>query len=87
VIRRAGDWISTRVGDEAMMMSAERGRYIGLTETGARIWDLLVAPRTVEYLCAELCREFDVEPALCRAEVDAFIVDMEKHGALLAETR
>lgn len=85
MISRTGDWISARVGDEIIMMSAERGQYIGLTETGARIWDLLEAPRTTESLCAALFQEFDVELAVCRAEVDAFVLEMEKRGALLVK--
>lgn len=83
MISRAGDWISARVGNEAMMMSAERGQYIGLTETAASIWDLLETPRTAEALCAELCKEFDVGAAVCRAEVDAFVLEMERRGALV----
>ena len=38
-IRKSGDWLCARVGDEVMMMSASQGSYIGLDTTGARIWD------------------------------------------------
>ncbi len=85
MISRVGDWISARVGDEAMMMSAERGKFIGLTATGTRIWELLGEPRTVDYLCTELCREYEISPTDCRNEVDGFVMEMEKHGALIAQ--
>lgn len=82
MISRSPGWISARVGDEIMLMSIERSKYIGLTETGARIWDMLEAPRTADYLCGELSREYEISPELCRTQIDAFLLDMEKQGAL-----
>jgi hypothetical protein len=64
------------------MMSPSRGKYIGLTETGSRVWDLLDEPRTAEEVCARMCREYEISPADCRAELDAFVLEMQKHGAL-----
>ena len=47
MVRRQGDWLSARVGDELVMMSAEKGNYIGLSEVGARIWDIIETPSEV----------------------------------------
>ena len=85
VISRVSDWVSARVEDEMIMMNVERGKYIGLTETGARIWDLLAEPRTAEDLCAALCEEYDIAAEQCRTEVDAFVAEMQKQGALTAD--
>ena len=41
MVRKQGDWLSAKVGDELVMMSAEKGNYIGLSEVGARIWELI----------------------------------------------
>jgi len=84
LISRCPGWISARVGDEIMMMNVERGKYIGLTETGARIWELLEEPRSVDYLCTELCREYEITSAICRTEIDAFVTVMSEQGALFA---
>jgi len=83
LIERKGDWLSARVGDEIMMMSPEHGKYIGVNEVGARIWELIEAPRDVATVCEELQREFEVSPEVCRAEVDSFLAEMEKHGAIV----
>jgi hypothetical protein len=83
LIERKGDWLSARVGDEIMMMSPEHGKYIGVNEVGARIWDLIEAPRDVAAVCEELQREFEVSPEVCKAEVDSFLAEMEKHGAIV----
>lgn len=86
MISRVANWVGARVGEEIIMMDVERGKYIGLTETGARIWDLLAEPRSMEYLCAALCREYEISPTACRTEVEAFLIEMEKHGALATAT-
>ena len=81
-IGKRGDWISAKVGDEIVMMSAEEGKYIGLNAVGARIWELLDQPQTHEALEAQLLREFDVEPAICRGEIDSFLAKLVEHRAI-----
>ena len=83
MIERKGDWLSARVGDEIMMMSPEHGKYIGVNEVGARIWELIEAPKDIATVCEELQREFEVSPEVCKAEVDSFLAEMEKHGAIV----
>jgi len=81
-VRRQGDWLSARVGDELVLMSAEKGNYIGLSAVGARIWELIEAPREVDAVCAQLQDEFDVQPATCRSDVETFVSEMVMHGAI-----
>lgn len=85
IIRKHGDWLAARVGDEMLMMSAAEGRYLGLSEVGARIWDLIETPRSTEDICATLEQEFAVTPATCRAEVDAFLLDLANVRAIVIE--
>lgn len=82
LIRRQGDWLSAKVGDELVMMSAEKGNYIGLSEVGARIWEIIETPSELEAVCARLQQEYEVEPDVCRAEVEAFLNELVKHGAI-----
>lgn len=84
-MRRQGDWLAAKVGDELVMMSAERGTYIGLSEVGARIWELIDPPRDVDAVCRVLQDEYDVTLDTCRAEVEAFLKDMVKHGAIAVD--
>lgn len=82
MVRRQSDWLTAKVGDELVMMNAENGNYIGLTEIGARIWELIEMPREVEALCSKLREEFDVSAEVCRADVDAFLGELAKHQAI-----
>ena len=62
MVRRQGDWLSARVGDELVMMSAASRHYVGLSEVGARIWELIEQPRSLDEVCARLVEEYDVAP-------------------------
>jgi hypothetical protein len=82
IVRKQGDWLAAKVGDELVMMSAEKGNYIGLSEVGARIWELIETPQNVDLVCAQLLNEYDVAPDACRAEVERFLDELVKHGAI-----
>jgi hypothetical protein len=81
-VRKQGDWLVAKVGDELVMMSTEKVNYIGLTEVGARIWELIDTPQDVDAVCAQLQKEYDIAPDACRAETDAFLNELVKHGAV-----
>jgi len=82
MVRRQGDWLAAKVGDELVMMSAEKGNYIGLSKVGSRIWELIETPQPVDAVCARLQHEFEVTPELCRVEVETFLNELSKHGAI-----
>jgi hypothetical protein len=83
MVRKQGDWLAAKVGDELVMMSAEKGNYIGLSEVGARIWELIETPQELDAICAQLQNEYDdVTPDACRAEVESFLNELVKHGAI-----
>jgi hypothetical protein len=85
IVRRQGDWISAKVGEELVMMSAEMGSYLGLTAVGTRVWELVEVPQHLDDICAQLEREFDVTTETCRTEVEEFLIELAKHGAVALE--
>ncbi|HEX3918878.1 MAG TPA: PqqD family protein [Caulobacteraceae bacterium] len=69
--------------DEAVLMSAEAGRYFGLNAVGIRVWELLVErPRTIADLSAAISDEFDVEASTCQTDVLAFVQSLIDNGVL-----
>ena len=82
MIRKQGDWLAAKVGEAIVMMSAEKGNYIGLSEVGTRVWGLIDTARTVEDVCTQLTAQFDVSPEVCRADVEEFLKELAKHGAI-----
>lgn len=86
IVRKQGDWLAAKVGEELVMMSAEKGNYIGLSAVGSRVWELIETPQDFEAICARLEQEFDVAPEVCRAEVRSFLDELAKHGAVALDT-
>jgi hypothetical protein len=82
MIRRQSEWLGAQVGDELLMMSAVTGDYVGLSEIGARIWELLEKPQELEVLCGRLREEFDVSDQVCRSDVENFLKELAGHGAV-----
>ena len=72
-LSRNEKWLGAWVGNELMMMSAERGLYLSLSATAGRIWELLEEPQSVEDLCTRLRLEYDISPAQVQREVGHFI--------------
>ena len=82
MFKRLDSWLTAKVGEEVVMMSADSGVYIGLNEVGARVWDLMETPRDIDQLCAALAAEFETTPEACRPEVEAFLGDLEQRGVI-----
>ena len=68
---------------ETVMMSMERGEYFGLGGVGSRIWDLLAEPVTAATVCEQITAEFDIDAAVCRADVVAFLQDLAVNGLVV----
>ncbi len=80
--RKQGDWLVAKIGDDVVMMSREKTHHIGITEVGARIWELIDAPQEIDAVCAQLRKEYAIPPDVCRAEVKAFLDELVQHGAV-----
>lgn len=82
VIARGEGWLSAWVGDEHVMMSADTGTCISLSETGGRIWELIETPVTLNVLYAKLADEYEVDDATIRRDVAPFLETLEEQHAL-----
>ena len=85
-VRKKGDWLVAKIHDELVMMSVEQGTYLGLSDVGARIWELIETTQDTGEICRLLVEEFDVESDVCQAEVQAFLSDLAEHGAVTLES-
>lgn len=79
---RNADVIATDMDGETVMMNMERGEYLGLGGVGARVWELLAQPMSLEQLVQAVCAEFEVDAATCRADLQAFVDDLRANGLL-----
>lgn len=82
IFRRADGLLTAAVSDELLMMSVELGKYFNLNAVGARVWELLEAPVTVDGLVTALTAEYDVPPDTARREVERFLDALRERGLL-----
>jgi hypothetical protein len=68
-----------------VLLEPDAGLYYSLNEVGARIWDLLSRPISVDDLSGRIAQEYDVDPGRAREDVVRLLWDLLEHG--LAETR
>ena len=66
----------TPFASEIAVFNPRTGRVCGFADVGMRIWTLLETPRSAREIEAVLLVEFDVDPALCRRELEAFLMQL-----------
>ena len=55
---------------------------IKLNETGRFLWDILATGATVEELEAKMLEEYDVDPAVARADIESFVGSLRGAGII-----
>jgi len=83
VVTRGDGWLTAWVGQEYVMMSAETGTCISLSETGGRIWELIEQPRSIQSLCEALGNEYQEAPDVVTQDVVAFLDRLQVEGAVV----
>jgi hypothetical protein len=85
VVAAADSVLASPLGGEVVLLEPEGGTYYSLNEVGARIWEILEKPTSVDGICDHIVGEYEVDPARCRRDVLRLLGDLMEHG--LVETR
>ena len=65
--------VSSDLGGEVAILDLEAGKYYGLDDVGARIWDLIQEPKTVGEIRDILTSEYEVDPYRCERDLIALL--------------
>lgn len=68
---------ATMVDGDLVMVDLDGGAYLALDPVGQRIWRLLDEPKTLAELCDLLQAEYAVDADQCRADVNAFLMQLQ----------
>lgn len=79
-LKRSDAQVSAVVDGEVVIMRLSDGIYITLHETGNRVWDLLEHPTTFGAVCDVLCREYEVDDAVCRQDTAIYLEGLRDEG-------
>jgi len=82
-VARGDGWLSAWVDTEYVMMSADTGMCISLSETGGRIWELMEEPQTVASLCDKLAAEYDAPREVLLEDVYTFLGTLSAEEAVV----
>jgi hypothetical protein len=72
--------VSCALEDELAILHLRAGRYYGLDPVGARVWQLIAAPRSLRTVRDALVAEYDVDAARCEADLLALVRDLAAAG-------
>jgi hypothetical protein len=70
------------LGGEAVILDLKTERYLGLDETGTRMWRLLTELDSIQAAYAALLDEFEVEPDRLRQDLMGFVQELNNHGLI-----
>jgi len=83
-ITRVPGLIATDMDGETVMMSIERGEYFGLGGVGSRVWELMAQPTSLAEIVRVICAEFEVDEAVCQADMQTFVDELIENGLVTA---
>ena len=78
--KRSNDALFSEVGNDVVALHVERGQCYGMENVTAAVWSMLAEPTTIESICERLLERYDVEPAVCRAEVGKLMMTLQSEG-------
>ena len=81
-IARAEHLVSSMIGDEVVMLDADKGAYYGLDAIGSCIWQHLMTPLSVSALCDRLLPQYQVSRQDGETDVVAFLNDLHDNGII-----
>lgn len=67
-----------RMGDQVIVADMRSGRYLGLDDVGARIWDMIDEGATRVAIVEHVSDEYDVSVELLERDVERLIRDLLK---------
>jgi hypothetical protein len=70
------------LGGEAVILDLKTERYLGLDETGTRMWRLLTESDSIQAAYAALLDEYEVEPDRLRLDLVGFVEELSSHGLI-----
>jgi hypothetical protein len=73
------------MGGDVVLVHLRTNQICELTSTSARAWELLTSGADKASVTASLEREFDVEPAQLRTELDEFLAVLRERELIDAD--
>jgi len=70
---------------EAVILNLQSGIYYGLDPIGARVWNLIQEPTTVNTVLESLLQAYDVAPDRCEGDLVALLQDLATKNLIVID--
>ncbi|MGH3952069.1 MAG: PqqD family protein [Pseudonocardiaceae bacterium] len=70
---RSTDISARTIGDETIVLNLPSSRYFTITGVGTRVFELLAEDTSLDALVETILEEYEVDPAIARRDVQAFV--------------
>lgn len=70
--------VTSELDEEAVILDMKKKIYYGLEPVGARIWQMIQEPKTVDEIVNALVEEFEVEEDVCLQDCVSFISELKE---------
>ena len=81
-IAAAEDQVCCDLGGESAILNLSNGVYYGLDALGARIWELIREPKTVNEVRDVILSEYEVEPDRCERDLVELLRQLNDQGLI-----
>jgi hypothetical protein len=78
LISRKEGIVSSKLKDEVVMLDIEQGKYFGLDPVGAKIWEIIEEPSSIECIIENILAEYNVDEDVCKRDVQEFLIKMNE---------
>jgi len=82
VIIAAKEPVSSELDGEVVVLNPKLGKYFGLDNVSARIWELIQEPKTVDNVQNIILSEYDIDADRCEQDIVDLFQDMAKNGLI-----
>lgn len=69
VVVASSDQLSSSIGGETVILGIKAGRYYGVGDVAARVWQMIQEPRRVTDVRDAIVAEYEVDPAVCESDL------------------
>lgn len=76
----------TSLGDDIVALNVEDGQCYGMEKVTAEVWRLLAEPTGIDRICDRLLELYEVEPNVCRADVERLVAQFRQEGLVESVT-
>lgn len=78
----ASDQTSTGIPGETVILNVKTGMYYGMDEVGARVWDLIQTPKSVEEIQQVVLEDYETTPEQCERDLLVLLQELSAAGLI-----